>query len=99
MVEKKKVITKVLHLENVIYSAHYKIKTATLWKYNRFIVLVDNLLEISNKLLTARDFLDTHDLITIILKEQPYIDSLCVNKVDEINKKLIGHWILNLIFL
>ena len=30
MAEEKKVITKVLHLENVIYSTHYKIETATL---------------------------------------------------------------------
>ncbi|MDA7729302.1 hypothetical protein N9I28_01265 [Flavobacteriaceae bacterium] len=30
MAEEKKVITKVSHLENVIYSTHYKIETATL---------------------------------------------------------------------
>jgi len=43
-------------------------KTAIL-EYNRFIVLVDNSLEISNISLTPRDIIDAHHIMTLIMNE------------------------------
>ena len=36
--------------------------------YNRFIVLVDNSFEISNISITPRDLIDTHHIMTLVMK-------------------------------
>ena len=36
--------------------------------YNRFIVLVDNSIQISNISFTPKDFMDTHHIMTLIMK-------------------------------
>jgi hypothetical protein len=38
-------------------------------KYNRFIVLVDNSLEISNISSTPRDLINTHHIMTLIMNK------------------------------
>ena len=37
-------------------------------KYNRFIVLVDNSIEISNISFTPKDLFDTHHIMSLIMK-------------------------------